>query len=227
MKKIMISLMVMMASIFGISTGVFANDTVAMGGIVFEVPDGYEYSSKNSKENSIEYDSKTSLILIGKEPTNKKIKMKALKKRAKKLVKNAGKNIDLSEVDTFKHIDVADIDSLLYKSENDLWAISGTCTYVPENDCIVYTMLCESKVFENDDEDNYMEMLEDSDFDEYISDTKPKTEDDMSYSEALGMLGNMFSEYGQVLDNIDKGNYGDALGGLGNLYGQLGQLYDQ
>ena len=45
MKKIMISLMVMMASIFGIYTGVFANDTVAMGGIVFEVPDGYEYSS--------------------------------------------------------------------------------------------------------------------------------------------------------------------------------------
>ena len=31
------------------------------------------------------------------------------------LDKNAGKNIDLSEVDTFKHIDVADIDSLLYK----------------------------------------------------------------------------------------------------------------
>ncbi len=223
MKKIMISLMVMMASIFGICTGVFANDTVAMGGIVFEVPDGYEYSSENSKENFIQYDGENSAIVILKEQTPDKVKMKKLKKKAKEITNEIGKKINISEIDTFKHVDVADIDSLYYKGESGAWVLCGTCTYVPENDAVVYTILIKTKLFETEEEDDYIEMLEDAEFDEYISDTKPKEE--MSYSDALALYGNMLSEYGQILDNVDKGNYGDALGGLANMYGQLGELY--
>ena len=164
--------------------------------------------------------------MIMKEQSNKKMKMKELKKKAKELIQAIGNEMNIDEIDTFKHIDVADIDSLYYKTENDTWAISGTCTYVPENDAVVYTLLLATKLIETEDEEDYMEMLEDTDFDEYISDTKPKKEE-MSYSEAFGLLGNMFSEYGQMLEDIDKGNYGDALSGLGNMYGQLGALYDQ